>query len=211
MGGGSVRDKGRQRRKGSAAGRGRRPTAPPRAGTAWVAVPAEAAASDVFALVGRLQPQNAVAAAMLTGLVIFSTTTALLHLRERRRWTERDRELAAEVASLRGAEDRAELLLGSERQLLVSWNGRDAEPRCEGDPTIAGEGATFRRTLAFGTWLAPADAAALETALDGLTATGEAFRLTARTAHQGYVDAEGRTIGGRAVLRLRDVSAERSE
>jgi signal transduction histidine kinase len=180
-------------------------------GTAWTVVPAEAAASDVLALIGRLQPQNAVAAAVLTGLVIFSTTTALLHLRERRRWTDREAALAAEVANLRDVQDRADLLLGSERQLLVTWNGRDAEPRCEGDPTIAGEAATFRRALAFGAWLGPADAAALEASLESLKATGEPFRLTARTVRQGYVDAEGRTIGGRAVLRLRDVSGERGE
>ena len=31
--------------------------------------------------------------------------------------------------------------MGSERQLLVSWNGRDGEPRFQGDPTIVGENA----------------------------------------------------------------------
>ena len=36
---------------------------------------------------------------------------------------------------LRGADDLATLLMGSERQLLVSWQGRDGEPRFEGDPT----------------------------------------------------------------------------
>ncbi len=31
--------------------------------------------------------------------------------------------------------------MGSERQLLVSWSGRDGEPRFQGDPTIVGENA----------------------------------------------------------------------
>ena len=72
--------------------------------------------------------------------------------------------------------------MGSERQLLVSWNGRDGEPRFEGDPTIVGESAPAQRALAFGTWLAPADAAAVESALEQLKQRGEAFRLTARCA-----------------------------
>ena len=56
-------------------------------GTAVAASPAGAGVgTDFLALAGRLEPQNAMSAAVLTGLVIFSTTTALLHLRERRKW-----------------------------------------------------------------------------------------------------------------------------
>ena len=40
---------------------------------------------------------------------------------------------------------------------------------------------------------------------------GEAFRLTARCARHRFIDVEGRTIGGRAILRLRDVTGDRSE
>ena len=51
-------------------------------GTAVAASPAGAGVgTDFLALAGRLEPQNAMSAAVLTGLVIFSTTTALLHLR----------------------------------------------------------------------------------------------------------------------------------
>ena len=181
-------------------------------GTAVAASPAGAGVgTDFLALAGRLEPQNAMSAAVLTGLVIFSTTTALLHLRERRKWNERERRLAGDVAALRGAQDRAEMLVGSERQLVVTWGGRDGEPHCEGDPTVAGEGATVRRALAFGSWLAPADATRLEGALESLKHTGEGFRFTARTTAHGYVDIEGRTVGGRALLRLRDVGGERRE
>jgi signal transduction histidine kinase/PAS domain-containing protein len=154
---------------------------------------------------------NAVYLSAFMGLVAFSTTTALVFLRERRRWTARERSLRAELATLRGASDRAELLIGSERQLVISWAGRDGEVRFEGDPSIAGEGATVKRALAFGSWLVPSDAAAMEAALDTLQGRGEGFRFTARTQAQSFIDAEGRTIGGRAILRLRDVTGERSE
>ena len=97
------------------------------------------------------------------------------------RRASRARGSATRLAALHGADDLAALLMGSERQLLVSWNGRDGEPRFEGDPSIVGENATAKRALAFGTWLAPADAAAVESALEHLRQRGEAFRLTART------------------------------
>src|SRR5215204_7400365 len=142
---------------------------------------------------------------------LFATTTALLHLHERTRWSRRERALNGEIASLRGADDRAEMLIGSERQLVVSWSGRDGEPAFEGDPTVVGEAANARRALAFGSWLAAVDATALERALEKLRERGEGFHLTLRTLRQRFVEAEGRTVTGRALLRLRDVTGDRLE
>ena len=154
---------------------------------------------------------NAATLALFLGPIAVATILAVLLMRERRLSAQRDRRLNAEVARLRAVEDRSQLLFGSERQLLISWSGRDGEPRFEGDPSVAGEGATAKRALAFGGWLAPADAAAVEGALDHLRHRGEAFRLTARTLAHAFVDVEGRTLGGSAILRLRDVTGDRSE
>src|SRR4051812_522749 len=170
--------------------------------------------SRMHELTGSLpafNPHNAVYLSAFMGLVAFSTTTALIFLRERRRWTARERSLLAEVGRLRAASDRAELLIGSDRQLVGSWAGRDGEGRFEGDPSIAGDGATVKRVLAFGSWLIPGDAAALEASLDTLKERGEGFRLTARSQTQTFIDVEGRTIGGRAILRLRDITGDRAE
>jgi signal transduction histidine kinase len=168
-------------------------------------------ASGLVGLVQTFDLHQATSLSVLMGLLAVSTMTALVHVRERRRWSARERALLNEMASLRGASDRVELLMGSERQILVSWSGRDGEPRFDGDPTIAGDGATVKRILAFGSWLAPADAAAVESALEQLRQRGESFRLTARTLTRSYVEIEGRTIGGRAILRLRDVTGDRSD
>lgn len=148
---------------------------------------------------------------LFLGLVAFSATTAVMLVREQRRSSRRERGLRAEIARLRGTDDLATLLMGSERQLLVSWHGRDGEPRFEGDPTIVGEGSPAQRALAFGAWLLPADAAAVDASLERLKQRGEAFRLTARTTTDRFIDVEGRTIGGRALLRLRDVTGDRAE
>jgi signal transduction histidine kinase len=182
------------------------------AGSAFLARPAEAAEGALAAIAqARLDPQNAIGFALLMGLIIFATTTAILYLRERTRWTCRERALTAEISALRGAHDRADMLMGSERQLIVSWSGRDLEPIFEGDPTVVGEMANARRALAFGSWLPPAEAATLESAVEKLRERGEAFRMTLPTSRQRYVEAEGRTVSGRALLRLRDVTGDRLE
>ena len=142
----------------------------------------------------------------------FSASTAVLLVREQRRSARRERALRAEIAALRGADDLATLLMGSERQLLVSWQGRDGEPRFEGDPTIVGDGAPAQRALAFGTWLAAGGRLdGRQRRSNGCKQRGEAFRLTARTTHDRFIDVEGRTIGGRALLRLRDVTGDRAD
>ncbi len=187
------------------------------AGTSAPALAAEGefplldSASDLLDFLTSLDLHNAVYFGLFMGLVAFSTTTSLLLVSERRRASRAERALRSELASLRGADDLATLLMGSERQLLVSWHGRDGEARFQGDPTILGEGAPAKRALAFGTWLQPGDAAAVEAALESLKQRGEAFRLVGHTLFNSFIDVEGRTIGGRAILRLRDVTGDRSE
>jgi signal transduction histidine kinase len=179
--------------------------------TASLATSVTGKASDLLGAMPHFDLHGAAGFAIVMGLVAASTTIAILFTRERRRTLQRERRLLAELELLRGSEHRVALLMGSERQILLSWSGRDGTPRFEGDPTIAGEGATVKRVLAFGSWLAPADAGALEKALDLLRERGEVFRLTARTLADGFVEAEGRTVGGRAILRLRDVTGDRAE
>ncbi len=176
--------------------------------------PALRASFESRTLLNALDPfdlHGAATFALVLGLLGVATATAALYSRERRRSVTRERRLLAELERLRGAEDRVALLMGSERQLLVIWSARGGEPRFEGDPSIAGDGATVKRVLAFGSWMAPSDAAALEGALEHLKGRGEPFHLTARTLTGGYVEAEGRTSGGRAILRLRDVKGDHAE
>lgn len=161
------------------------------------------------AIAGLVDPLNAFTFAFVAGAAIFVATTAVFYRIEQRRWAARERAMREELAELRGAHDRAEILIGAESQIVVSWDGRDAEPRIEGDPSALGVGA--RRVLAFGSWLAPADAGAIETAVERLRERGEGFRTTLRANGERFVDAEGRALGGRAILRLRDVTGERAE
>ncbi|WP_414472337.1 ATP-binding protein [Microvirga sp. M2] len=168
-------------------------------------------ASDLLGYLYGLNLHSAAAFGLFMGLVSLTTITSLLLMIERRRSARVERTLRKELAALRGSDDLATLLMGSERQLLVSWHGRDSEPRFQGDPSIIGEGAPAQRALAFGTWMQPSDAAAAEASLEQLKQRGEAFRQVAHTLFNRFIDVEGRTIGGRAILRLRDVTGDRAD
>lgn len=175
------------------------------------AAPGLAQAQDAApsGLAGVFDPLNAFTFAFVAGAAIFVATTAVFYRIEQRRWAARERAMREELAELRGAHDRAEILIGAESQIVVSWDGRDAEPRIEGDPSGLGVGA--RRILAFGSWLPPMDAGAIESAVARLRERGEGFRATLKANGDRFVDAEGRALGGRAILRLRDVTGERAE
>ncbi|MDP4023154.1 PAS-domain containing protein [Methylobacterium sp. NEAU 140] len=153
--------------------------------------------------------------AIFGGLVVFAVILSLLYLYERNRWTRRERELAAALDVLRGAHDRAEMLLNAERQIVITWDRR-SEPEIEGDVGLAFHGerpvsGSARRVLAFGTWLVAPDAAAVEAALEALRARGTAFSLSLRTQRGRSIEAQGRAVAGRALLRLRETSRERRE
>lgn len=153
--------------------------------------------------------------AVFGGLVAFAVIVALLYLYERARWTRREQDLVAALNLLRGAHDRAEMLLHADRQVVITWD-ENSEPMIEGDVGIALNGDrvvadSARRVLAFGAWLMPADAQAVEAALDTLLSRGIGFTLDLRTQSGRNIDAQGRTVAGRALLRLRETTSERRE
>ena len=166
---------------------------------------------DLLPTLFWFDPRSAFGFAILTGLVIFSTTLAILHIRERQTWTERERGLVAEVEGLRDFAERTDLLVGAERQVVVVWAGRDAEPILEGDPSGLVQAGSPGRLLAFGSWLLPPDAGQIEAAIERLRTRGEAFRLVARSVEDRLIEAEGRAVGGRALLRLREVTGYRAD
>ncbi|WP_375466209.1 ATP-binding protein [uncultured Methylobacterium sp.] len=161
------------------------------------------------------QMHNVAAVAIFGGLVAFATILALLYLHERTRWTRRDREQAAALDALRGAHDRAEMLLAAERQIIVTWNGR-SEPVVEGDVGLAFDGArpaadSARRILAFGIWLVPSDAEAVEAAVEALRSRGSSFRMSLRSQSGRSIEAQGQAVAGRALLRLRETTEDRRQ
>lgn len=149
-----------------------------------------------------------VSLALTGGLALFAVVVAFTHLGERKAWSRREARLAAELEATRKRLDRAEIFLSSEPQLFVSWDNAAGEPDIENglnDPAFA------RRVLAFGSWLGPEEAGALQERVDRLRQNGEGFHLSLASLQGRRFDAEGRAVAGRAVLRIREVSGERLE
>ncbi|CAH1659395.1 Histidine kinase [Hyphomicrobiales bacterium] len=172
---------------------------------------APVAAQDLWVAPLRLDAVSTGALSLiLAGLTAFATTTSVVYVRERNRWQKREARLAAELEAARSHQERLSILLGADPQVVVSWNGRDAQPVFEGDSGFLGApGATL--ALAYGSWAAPPDAKRLELATDALKDRGEAFSVTLRSKAGPFIDIEGRPVAGRAVIRFREVTGERAQ
>ena len=142
---------------------------------------------------------------VVLGLVLFAVVTAIMLVRARTRWTRLETSSRDEIVTLRSDLDRANALLFSEPQVMVDWPAGSDEPHIDGDPAIVGVAAPHR-VLAFGSWLEAGKAFAMEQSVENLRSRGEGFSLTLTTLHGHPIEVQGRAIGGRAVLRLKDAS-----
>src|SRR5581483_10793762 len=143
--------------------------------------------------------------ALLLGLIFFCVVTAIMLLVSWSRAARLEASSRERIAALRGDLDRANALLSSEPQVMVDWPAGSDEPAIEGDPAIVGAIAAHR-VLAFGTWLEAGKARAMEQAVEALRTRGEGFSMTLTTLAGHPIEAQGRAIGDRAVLRLKDAS-----
>ena len=145
------------------------------------------------------------------GVLLFGVVTAVMLVRTRIRAGISDSALRDRIAAVRADHDRLRTLLMSDPQVLVSWAAADNEPDIMGDISLVTTGSVPQRVLAFGSWLEAEKAQAMERATDALRAHGEGFAMQLLTLSGRAIEADGRAIGGRAVLRLRDVSGFKRE
>jgi signal transduction histidine kinase len=88
--------------------------------------------------------------------------------------------------------------------VLIVWPAEDGQPEIIGDPNVvAGKPAAI---LDFKTWLAPEVASDLNDALTALRERGDSFNIPITVDAGHEIEADGRAVGGRAVMRLRLVS-----
>ncbi|MGE3644399.1 MAG: PAS-domain containing protein [Beijerinckiaceae bacterium] len=169
------------------------------------------AAPAFFPLENIGQTQGVAGISVVVALVIFSASTAILHLTGRSRWTQRESQLVDDLTKTRAALDRANVFLSAEPQICIAWTSANGEPDIEGDLSLVMDAPVPRRVLGFGSWLPPEMAQAVEGHVGRLRARGESFRLSLVSLAGRHLEAEGRAVGGRAVMRIRDVSGDRLE
>ena len=177
-----------------------------------LAFAAAPAAAQNASLVERIVANSSFATMSIgVGLALFASVTALAHVAGRRRWSQQEAALNADLAAARAKLDRAQVFLSTEPQIFVAWNSAASDPDIEGDLSLVLDAPAPRRLLGFGSWLAPDAAQTLDHCVERLRARGEGFRLSIASLNGRHLEAEGRAVGGRAVMRIRDVSGDRLE
>ena len=138
------------------------------------------------------------------GVLVFAVVCAVLFVRTRNNALAQSQVQSARITELQGELDRATTLLRSEPQVLVVWPAEDGEPEIIGDAKlVAGKPAAI---LDFKTWLTPEVATELNDAVVALRDRGDSFNIPITVDSGHEIEADGRAVGGRAVLRLRLVS-----
>jgi len=158
-----------------------------------------------------LDRHERIALALTLGVLVFAVSAAILLVRTRARAAASAAAAREQIVPLKPQNDRAATLLHSEPQVIVAWPAAADEPDIIGDPSLVAPADAPYRVLAFGTWLDPEQARALEHAAEALRTSGVSFAMALTTLAGRPIEAAGRAIGGRAVLRLRDVTGVRLE
>ncbi len=176
------------------------------------AVPVEPSTLDLSVLdlyvdaLTQLDRNEILALALTLGILCFAVLTAILLVRTRRSLAETEAAARDRNAAAKAKIDRLQALLLSEPQILVVWAAGSSEPEITGDVSLVAPVDTSHRVLAFGSWLEPDRAQTMERLVDALRARGVGFSMTLTTLADRPIEAEGLVVGGRAILRLKDVT-----
>ena len=152
--------------------------------------------------------------AFFTFSIIMLGVTSMLaffYTRDWLRWKRRATRLRSENKRLQAFEERIEILMGAQRQVIIHWHDRNSEAIIEGNPDFAAPNISLNQILAFGTWVTSADVILLQKAISLLREQGESFLLTIKTKAGGFILAEGRANCGKVFVRLCEIDAMRGE
>lgn len=159
---------------------------------------------NVSAIVSTLVP--------LLGLM-FLVTLAIWALMGRRTAMQMEEDAVTRAMELEVRLNEAEALIAAEPHLLFIWSGSGPEPDRIGGALadLKGVPQDPETQTRFSQWLEPASAETLAQGLKALRENGTAFNFVVRASSGEALEADGRTAGGRATLRLRGLVGERLE
>ena len=176
-------------------------------------LPARASAETPFALPifnVMLPPAQVVIVAAFTGVMVFALLSAIHLVRARDRTERENATLRLEVADLKSLADRAEALVNAEDERLVAWGAPGEPPLVAGSlPQHAGAPEDKAAFLDFAGWLRAESATRLTALTARLQERGEHFQYVIATLGGRLIEVRGRTVGGSAIARFRDLTGER--
>ena len=166
-------------------------------------VPAAFAATEALA-VGSFE---VIQVAVSVGVVSAALLSAIWLIRERARTFDENTLLRGRVADLSAGLQRAEAMLNLRDQRVIVWGGDHKKPELVGSlPMEAGAPEERGAFLAFGRWLAPRSAAALDHAIMALRERSVGFDLTLETMCGGALEAQGRKTAQHLIVRFVSLS-----
>ena len=146
---------------------------------------------------------------MFAGVMGAALLSAIFLIRERARTAAENVALRGRVADLNAAIQRSEALLNLRDQRVIVWNNDRKKPELIGTlPAESGAPDERASFLAFGRWLMPRSAAALEHAVAALRERGIAFDLVIEAQSGAPLEVQGRKSAAHIIVRFLSLSRE---
>ncbi len=169
--------------------------------------PASALASEGLAaslgLPSNLGSLEVIQFSMFLGAMGAALLSAVWLIRERGKIAAENKNLRARVSDLSSSLQRADALLASRDNRVVIWDGAAEKPELAGNlPPASGAPADRALFLAFGRWLMPLSAAALDRAIAALREKAVSFDITVETTSGMPLEVQGRVSGAAAFVRF---------
>jgi signal transduction histidine kinase len=145
--------------------------------------------------------------AVFAGVMGAALISAVVLIRERARISVENASLRTRIADLNAALQRSDALLNLRDQRVVVWSSDQNKPEMVGTlPLESGAPVERGPFLAFGRWLTPRSAAALDHAIASLREKGLAFDLIVETLSGAPVEVQGRKTASHVLARFVSMS-----
>jgi signal transduction histidine kinase len=145
--------------------------------------------------------------AMFVGVMGAALISAIVLIRERARTSAENADLRNRIADLNASLQRSDALLNLRDQRVVVWASEKQKPELIGTlPKETGAPEDRAAFLAFGRWLMPRSAAALDHAMAGLRERAAAFDLVVETQGGAPLEVQGRKTPAHVVVKFVSLS-----